>query len=57
MSDFSKAIQQDTKNLSLDIDRLAELVESQITNVIGGGYSQYAAYHNKDAPTSGPGSQ
>jgi len=34
---------------AVEIDKLAELVESQIDNVLGGGYSQYAAYHAKDA--------
>jgi hypothetical protein len=34
---------------TIEIDKLAELVESQIDNVLGGGYSQYAAVHSKDA--------
>lgn len=31
-----------------NIDALAVLIESQISNVIGGGYSQYCAWHCKD---------
>jgi hypothetical protein len=35
----------------IDLDRLADLVESQLGNVVGGGYSQYAGWHKKDAQT------
>ncbi len=33
---------------AIEIEKLADLVESQIDNILGGGYSQYAAYHAKD---------
>lgn len=33
----------------VDIEKLSTLVEAQIDNVLGGGYSQYAAYHAKSA--------
>jgi hypothetical protein len=36
----------------VNLDRLVELVESQISNVIGGGYSQYYCAHEKDADSS-----
>jgi hypothetical protein len=53
MSEFTKAIKlanEEGKDLQrLEIDRLTQLVESQISNVIGGGYSQYAAWHSSDA--------
>lgn len=32
---------------TVEIDRLADLVEAQIGNVLGGGYSQYGGYHGK----------
>ena len=35
---------------AVEIDKLADLVAEQINNVLGGGYSQYAAYHAKDTP-------
>lgn len=47
---------QDTLNATLtdhdgattiEIDRLSSLVEAQIGNVLGGGYSQYSAVHGK----------
>lgn len=34
---------------ALEVDRLASIVEGQIGNVLGGGYSQYSAVHGKDA--------
>jgi hypothetical protein len=51
MSDFIKALETGKHdfNAKVEIDRLAELVESQISNVIGGGYSQYEAKHKEDA--------
>jgi hypothetical protein len=51
MSDFIKALEAGKQdfNAKVEIDRLAELVESQISNVIGGGYSQYEAKHKEDA--------
>lgn len=50
MSDFIKALEAGKQdfNAKIEIDRLAELVESQISNVIGGGYSQYEAKHKED---------
>jgi hypothetical protein len=33
---------------TIEIAKLADLVESQIDNILGGGYSQYAAYHGKN---------
>jgi hypothetical protein len=47
--DVSKAskVQDEAKNVELD--RLAKLVEAQIGNVLGGGYSEYGAYHKSDA--------
>ena len=33
----------------VNLDILTDLVESQLGNVVGGGYSQYAAHHLKDA--------
>jgi hypothetical protein len=50
MSDFAKVLDASKEiEAGLQIDQLAELVESQISNVIGGGYSQYGGWHNKDA--------
>jgi hypothetical protein len=40
---------------AVEIEKLADLVEAQIDNVLGGGYSQYAAYHAKDAQNLGGG--
>ena len=52
MSDFAKEIASASKLISADkkveVERLAELVEDQVNNVLGGGYSQYAAKHAKD---------
>lgn len=51
MADLSailKAAGKET-DTGLHIDALAALVESQVSNVIGGGYSQYYVWHNKDA--------
>ncbi len=50
MSEIAKVLEA-TKEVEAGphIDRLAELVESQISNVIGGGYSQYGGWHNKDS--------
>jgi hypothetical protein len=39
-----------TQVSSVDLDALTELVETQLGNVVGGGYSQYGGYHAKDAP-------
>lgn len=33
----------------VEIEKLASLVESQIDNVLGGGYSQWSAAHGKSA--------
>lgn len=33
----------------VNLDKLTDLVEQQLGNVVGGGYSQYAAVHAKDA--------
>ncbi|HEV2739032.1 MAG TPA: hypothetical protein VGU66_10675 [Candidatus Elarobacter sp.] len=33
---------------AVEIEKLADLVESQISNVLGGGYSQYSCCHLKD---------
>jgi hypothetical protein len=33
----------------VNLDILTDLVESQLGNVVGGGYSQYAAVHAKDS--------
>ncbi|MBP1204563.1 hypothetical protein JOD97_002605 [Duganella sp. 1411] len=53
MSEFEKLLQEvaamDQSAPLMDLDRLTELVESQISNVIGGGYSQYYSSHDKDA--------
>jgi hypothetical protein len=32
---------------SIDIDALTDLIESQLGNVVGGGYSQYSCCHYK----------
>jgi hypothetical protein len=32
-----------------DLESLTALVEAQIGDVLGGGYSQYSAVHGKDA--------
>ncbi len=48
LSETLKAAGADSAK-SIEIDRLADLVEAQIDNVLGGGYSQYSAYHGKDA--------
>lgn len=52
MSDFKKAIEAAAEIVSAEkkvqVERLAELVESQVGNILGGGYSQYAAVHAKD---------
>lgn len=57
MSNLSETLKTTGDNVkAIEIEKLAELVESQIDNILGGGYSQYAAYHAKDGsqvPTTG----
>jgi hypothetical protein len=48
LSETLKATAVDSSK-AIEIDRLADLVEAQIDNILGGGYSQYSAYHGKDA--------
>lgn len=50
MADFSAllSIPDRETDIDLHVDTLAALVESQIANVVGGGYSQYYIWHNKD---------
>lgn len=48
MSNFRETLSL-SDDKAVEIDRLASLVESQIGNVLGGGYSQYGGYHGKDA--------
>lgn len=52
MSEFAKAIESASKIVDagkkIEVERLAELVESQVSNVLGGGYSRYEAKHAKD---------
>lgn len=31
----------------IDLDKMVSMVESQLGNVVGGGYSQYCAWHCK----------
>lgn len=38
-----------TEVSKVDLDALTDLVESQLGNVVGGGYSQYGGWHAKDA--------
>lgn len=33
----------------VNLDKLTDLVELQLGNIVGGGYSQYAVHHKKDA--------
>jgi hypothetical protein len=49
MSEFSKVLEGATQEVDAGphIDQLADLVESQISNVIGGGYSRYGIFHEK----------
>jgi hypothetical protein len=47
LTETLKTVNADTSK-AIDIEKLADLVESQIDNILGGGYSQYAAYHAKD---------
>jgi dihydrodipicolinate synthase/N-acetylneuraminate lyase len=35
-------------NKTIEIEKLADLVEAQISNVLGGGYSQYSCCHLKN---------
>lgn len=52
MSDFKKAIEAAAEVVNaekkVEVERLAELVEAQVGNILGGGYSQYAVHHAKD---------
>ena len=52
MSNFLQAIDSASKIVSaekkVEVERLAELVEDQVSNVLGGGYSQYSAKHYKE---------
>lgn len=34
---------------TVELEKLSELVEAQIDDVLGGGYSQYSAAHGKSA--------
>ncbi len=47
LTETLKTVDADTSK-AIEIEKLADLVESQIDNILGGGYSQYAAYHAKD---------
>ncbi|GAA0901638.1 hypothetical protein GCM10009552_04560 [Rothia nasimurium] len=52
MSKLEKELQAGAAEINLDA--LTELVESQLGNVVGGGYSQWSASHNKDPATTQP---
>lgn len=49
MSKLENAL--NTNAAAVDLDKLTDLVELQLGNVVGGGYSQYAVHHKKDAQT------
>jgi hypothetical protein len=34
---------------AVSLDVLTDLVESQLGNIVGGGYSRYEAFHSSDA--------
>lgn len=55
MSKLGKELQAGAAEINLDA--LTELVESQLSNVVGGGYSQYSAKHAKDPTTTQPSQQ
>ncbi len=51
MSNLSEALKTTNtvdSSKAVEVEKLADLVESQISNILGGGYSQYAAMHAKD---------
>jgi hypothetical protein len=51
MSNLSEALKTTNtvdSSKAVEVEKLADLVESQISNILGGGYSQYAAVHGKD---------
>jgi hypothetical protein len=41
---------------AVEIEKLADLVESQIGNILGGGYSQYCSFHCKQIEPTAPSS-
>jgi len=47
MSDLRKLLSTASDDESVELDKLTALVESQIDDVLGGGYSQYGGYHGK----------
>lgn len=53
MSKLTQALDNATdKNKEVtpvDMENLSKIVEAELDNVAGGGYSQYAAMHKKDA--------
>lgn len=52
MSDLNKEInksKEENKEVVVDIEKLSDVVEGELDNVAGGGYSQIGATHSRNA--------
>ena len=52
MSNLNKEIdksKEENKEVAVDIESLSDIVEGELDNVAGGGYSQIGATHAKNA--------